>query len=143
MASKPPYLSGSPTPVEVMNWISEMETMFESCECSNKQKTALVIPLLKSGLLSWWKLLADSMPKGEASKMSWEDFVVQLKLQYCSEQDLLEINNEFQNLKKGKLSVTKYATSFTEKMKLIPYLIPTELSNVNKFPMNYQRTLVR
>ena len=108
MASKPPSLSGSPTPVEVMNWISEMETMFESCECSNRQKTALAVPLLKSGVLSWWKLLADSMPKGEASKMSWEDFLVQLKMQYCSEQDLLEINNEFQNLKKGKMSVIEY-----------------------------------
>ena len=68
MASKPPCLSGSPTPVQVMDWVSEMETMFESCECSNRQKTALAIPLLKSGVVSWWKLLADSMPKGEASK---------------------------------------------------------------------------
>ena len=135
MASKPPCLSGSPTPVQVMDWISEMETMFESCECRNRQKTALAIPLLKSGVLSWWKLLADSMPKGEASKMSWEDFVEQLKMQYCSEQDLLEISNEFQNLKKGKLNVTEYAASFTEKMKFIPYLVPTELSKVNKFAL--------
>ena len=37
-----------------------------------------------------------------------------MKRQHCSEQDLLEINNEFQNLKKEKLSVTKYAASFTE-----------------------------
>ena len=110
-----------------------METMFESCESTNRQKTALAVPLLKSGVLSWWKLLADSMPKGEASKMSWEDFLVQLKMQYCSEQDLLEINNEFQNLKKGKMSVIEYAASFTEKMKLVPYLVPTELSKVNKF----------
>ena len=43
MASKPPCLSGSPTPVEVMDWISEMATMFESCECSNRQKTAVEI----------------------------------------------------------------------------------------------------
>ena len=75
LGAKPPSLSGSPTPVQVMDWISEMETMFESCECSNRQKTALAIPLLKSGVLSWWKLLAGSMPKGEPSKMSWEEFV--------------------------------------------------------------------
>ncbi|KAL7594215.1 hypothetical protein Lser_V15G28366 [Lactuca serriola] len=135
MASKPPCLSGSPTPVKVINWISEMETIFESCECIKRQKTALAIPMLKSRVLSWWKLLTNSMPNGEASKVSWEDFVVQLKLQYCSEHDLLEINNEFQNLKKGKLSVNEYAASFTEKMKLIPYLVPTELSKVNKFAL--------
>ena len=62
-------------------------------------------PLLKSGVLSWWKLLVDSMPKGEASKKSLEDFLVQLKMQYFSEQDLVEINNGFQNLKMGRMSV--------------------------------------
>ena len=103
-----------------MDWIYEMETMFESCECSNRQKTALAVPLLRSGAVSWWKLLANTMPKGEASKMSWEDFLVQLKMQYCYEQDLLEINNKFQNLKKGRMSVTGYAASFTEKMNLVP-----------------------
>ena len=36
MASKPPHLSGSPTLVEVINWISEIETMFKSYECSNR-----------------------------------------------------------------------------------------------------------
>ena len=43
------------------------------------------------------------------------------------------INNEFQNQKNGKLSVNEYATIFTEKMKLVPHLILTELSKVDKF----------
>ena len=130
MACKPTSLSGSPTPAEVMDWISEMEMMFDSCNCSNKQKTALVVTMLKSVVLSWWKLLADTMPKGEANMMSWEDFLVQLKIQCCSEKDLLDINNIFQNLKKGRMSVTEYAARFMEKMKLVLYLFLTELSKV-------------
>ena len=31
------------------------------------------------------------------------------------------------------MSITEYAASFTEKMKIVPYLVPTELSKVNKF----------
>ena len=31
------------------------------------------------------------------------------------------------------MSVTEYATSITGKMKLVPYLVPIELSKVNKF----------
>ena len=34
---------GSPTLLEVMDWIFEIEMMFESCECSNKQKTVLTV----------------------------------------------------------------------------------------------------
>ena len=33
------------------------------------------------------------------------------------------------------MSVTEYAANFTEKMKLVPHLIPTELSKVNKFAL--------
>lgn len=54
-------------------------------------------------------------------------------MKYCAEQDLLENNNEFQNLKKGKRSVNELDVTFTKKMKLVPNLVPTELSKVNKF----------
>lgn len=48
--------------------------------------------------------------------MCWEDFHVQMKEEYCSVRDLLKIGNEFQNLKKGKLSVREYTATFTERM---------------------------
>ena len=39
LGSKPPSLSGSPKIVEIMDWISKMEMVSESRNCSNKQKT--------------------------------------------------------------------------------------------------------
>lgn len=45
----------------------------------------------------------------------------------------MEINNEFRYQKKGRLSVNEYAAVLTEKMNLVPYLVPIELSMVNKF----------
>ena len=81
LGAKPPSLSGSPKPVEIMDWISEMEMVFESCSCSEKQKTVFAVRQLKTGVLSWWKLLADTMPRGEALKMSWEEFLEQLRVQ--------------------------------------------------------------
>ena len=75
LGAKPPSLSGSPKPVEIMDWISEMEMVFESCDCSEKQKTVFVVRQQKTGVLSWWKLLADTVPRGEALRMSWEEFL--------------------------------------------------------------------
>lgn len=54
-------------------------------------------------------------------------------MQYYAEKDLLEIDNEIQNLKKGKMIVSKYAAAFTEKIKIVPNLVPTKLSKVKKF----------
>ena len=43
LSAKPPSLLGSPKPVEIMDWISEKEMVFESCDCSNKQKTVFAV----------------------------------------------------------------------------------------------------
>lgn len=51
MASKTPSLSGNPTPVEVIDWIYEIEMVFESYDSSNRQKTIIAIRQLKSGVL--------------------------------------------------------------------------------------------
>ena len=54
-------------------------------------------------------------------------------MQYCSEIDLIDLNNEFQNLKKRRMSIDDYATASIEKMKLFPYLVPTKLSKIERF----------
>lgn len=57
----------------------------------------------------------------------------------------MEINNEFENLNKGKMNVSGYVVTFTEKMKLVTYLVPTKLYKVNKFssglPANFGPTI--
>lgn len=56
-----------------------------------------------------------------------------------------EISNEFQNLKKWEMSVNQYTTIFTRKMELVPYMVPTELSNVkwlaNGLPTDFKPTI--
>lgn len=51
MASQPPILYGEPMPMTVMDWIYEMEMVFERWDCSNKPKTIFVTRQLKTGVL--------------------------------------------------------------------------------------------
>ncbi|XP_023742423.1 uncharacterized protein LOC111890546 [Lactuca sativa] len=50
-----------------------------------------------------------------------------------AESEVISLPYIAQNLKKGKTSVSEYVATFTKKMKLVPYLVPIELSKVNKF----------
>lgn len=77
--AKPPSIFGIRTRVEAIDRILEMEMVFKSRNSSNLQKNVLAVEQLKTGVLSWWKLLADSMLKGDARKMSWEIFLEELK----------------------------------------------------------------
>lgn len=101
MASQPTRLSGEPTSVVVMDWIYEMDAVFKSYDSGDQWKTIFATTQLKTQVLCWWNQLANVMLKGEARKISWEKFLMQLMEEYCSERHLLEIANEFQNLKKG------------------------------------------
>lgn len=78
-------------------------------------------------------MFIETTPNREEINMSQEKFPKQLKTEYYSERDLLEINNEFQNLKKEKKKASEYVASFTKKMNLVSYLVPSELSKIKKF----------
>lgn len=54
-------------------------------------------------------------------------------MKYFSDIDLLEVNNQFHNLKKGKMSISEYVAAFIEKIKLVPNLVPNKLSKLNEF----------
>lgn len=53
MGSNPPCLSGSPNPIEIMNWNFKIEMVFEICNYIKKQKTVLTVRHLKLRVLSW------------------------------------------------------------------------------------------
>lgn len=72
------------------------------------------------------------MPKGEAWKISWEDILVQLEREYLLER-LVRNEEEIPKLKKGDISLIDYATTFTEKQKLVSHQVPTKSSEVERF----------
>lgn len=74
-ASKLPILSGNTILVDNMEWIFEMEMVFESCDCSDRKNIVFAVEQLKTRVLSWWKLLVDSIRKGGSFKLSWEMFL--------------------------------------------------------------------
>ena len=62
LGAKQPSLYRSPETVEIMVRISEMEMIFETCNSSDKQKTVFAVRQLKTTVLSWCKLLSNTMP---------------------------------------------------------------------------------
>ena len=133
MTCRPSTYSGVAKPVVVMDWISEMEMAFATCGCSERQKTIFAVRQLKSTASRWWNTLVKSMAPGEAMNMPWEAFLVELKKRFCTERDLLQLQNEFLNLKKEKMSIDEYVAAFSEKLEFSLHLIPNELAKVDKF----------
>lgn len=44
MTAKPPSISGNPTPVQVMEWISKIETVFDNYDYNGRKTTILAAP---------------------------------------------------------------------------------------------------
>ncbi|KAI3702278.1 hypothetical protein L6452_28011 [Arctium lappa] len=75
---------------------------------------------------SGWNLTRSSLTPEVLAKLSWTTFKKKIMDKYCSERALDKIELEFQNLKKGSMSISDYSKQFLEKLSLVEHLAPNE-----------------
>ncbi|XP_024961593.1 uncharacterized protein LOC112502021 [Cynara cardunculus var. scolymus] len=119
LCCKPPEFVGSDDPVACMNWLREIEQAFRACDCDEGQKEKFGSQMLRGATLTWWNIVISTVEVTELAKMSWATFKENVLEEYCNEQEMDRIEEEFRTLKKGNLSVRDYTRLFMEKLNLV------------------------
>ncbi|KAI3746006.1 hypothetical protein L6452_08421 [Arctium lappa] len=114
LCCKPPEFSGTDEPVRCMNWLREIEQAFRACECDESQKVKYGSQMLRA-------------------KMAWAEFKRKLLEEYCNEEEMDLLEEEFRSIKKGNLSVKEYTRLFMEKLNLVGHVVPTEKEKVKAY----------
>ena len=52
----PPSFKGSKDPLEVDNWLNELDRLFKAMNVRDEQRVTLAIFMLKGDALEWWNL---------------------------------------------------------------------------------------
>ncbi|KAI3697694.1 hypothetical protein L6452_30790 [Arctium lappa] len=65
--------------------------------------------------------------------MSWATFKEKVMEEYCNEQEMDLIEEEFQALTKGELTVKEYTRLFMEKLNLVGHVAPTEKEKIKAY----------
>jgi hypothetical protein len=69
----PPKFGGSDNPLEVDDWLREIEIKLEVVHANDRDKVLLVVQQLTGPTLAWWQSYKEINP--EARTMIWDDFV--------------------------------------------------------------------
>ena len=133
MSCGPPKFEGSDSPTVVMQWLREIDQVFDSCDCEPEHRVKYVVRMLKGRALLWWDTVVAAIDRAEIDRMSWSDFSARVQKKYCSEYDLHKIEQEFLQLKKGDGTVEELITGFTDRMRFVTALVPDERAKIRRF----------
>ncbi|XP_024974823.1 uncharacterized protein LOC112512929 [Cynara cardunculus var. scolymus] len=133
LCCKPPEFVGSDDPVACMNWLREIEQAFRACDCDEEQKVKFGSQMLRGAALTWWNIVISTIEVTELTKMSWATFKEKVMEEYCIEQEMDRIEEEFRTLKKGNLLVRDYTRLFMEKLNLVGHVAPTEKERMKAY----------
>ncbi|XP_028106246.1 uncharacterized protein LOC114305360 [Camellia sinensis] len=105
---------GGIEPLKAETWLLEMEKLFEVFPCSTTQKVLLATYTLKDEARRWWLLVRNN--NGD----TWAQFNEIFYNKYFPQCFRDRKVSEFQELKRGKMSVAEYEAKFTELARFAP-----------------------
>src|ERR1043166_5243693 len=66
---KPPEFTGEEGAVSLLNWIDNIDSVLETCECEPEKQVRYIKSLFRKKALTWWKLLTGKRGKEAALAM--------------------------------------------------------------------------
>ncbi|MCI11756.1 GRAS family transcription factor [Trifolium medium] len=111
MKHKPPTFTGGYNLEGAVNWIEEVEIIFEAMGCSEESKTTLGTYVLREEANHWWKSAKQRIGAGGVV-ITWEMFKREFLMKYFPADVKNKKVVEFMELKQGNMSVTEYAAKF-------------------------------
>ncbi|KAI3685861.1 hypothetical protein L6452_35122 [Arctium lappa] len=133
LGCRPPEFKGSDNPLDCIAWVREMEQAFRSSECGEEQRVIFGSRMLRGIALTWWDVYSASLESSVLDQLSWSTFKEKLLEEYCNERSLDRIKDEFQNLKKGGMSVREYNRLFMDKLGFVGLLVPSEKDKIKDY----------
>ena len=97
-----------------------------------KVETTYAERQFKGSVVRWWNTLGKIISPKDPLQLTWTEFLIRFKRKYYSAQNILELENQFLNLKKGSSTLEEYTNSFTDKMEFVLRIVPDELFMIDR-----------
>jgi hypothetical protein len=100
------------------DWLKTIEKKLQVVQCNNREKVLFASHQLEGPAADWWDAYVEAHEESES--INWQEF----KISFCSHHVPLGVmklkKKEFEELKQGSMSVSKYVTRFTQLSRYAP-----------------------
>jgi hypothetical protein len=108
--TKPPTVSHSMEPMDDDNWLKTVERKLHVVQCNNREKVLLASHQLIGPTTHWWDAYVKAHE--EPDTINWNEFKMDFRTHHVP-QGIIKLKKEFQYLKQGSMTVSKYVPHFT------------------------------
>ncbi|XP_038983061.1 uncharacterized protein LOC120110985 [Phoenix dactylifera] len=114
-------------PLEVDNWLTEMEKAFAVLRCQDDEKILFASYMMQGEAFNWWRILEHKYEQ-DREPLTWKRFRAAFYDKYFSRSVRTQKEQEFIHLKQKNMTVAEYEAKFTELAKFVPKLVEDELN---------------
>jgi hypothetical protein len=121
---KPPTFSHSMEPMDANDWIKIVERKLQGVQCNNREKVLLSLHQLIGPAADWWDAYVEAHE--EPDIINWNEFKMAFYSHHVPHSIIKLKKKEFQDLKQGSMTVSKYLTHFTQLSHYAPNDVGTD-----------------
>jgi hypothetical protein len=108
--TKPPTFSHSVKPMDADDWLKTVEKKLQVVQCNNRERVLLASHQLIGPAANWLDAYVEAHE--EPNTINWNEFKMAFYSHHVP-QGVIKLKKEFQDLKQGSMTVSKYVTRFT------------------------------
>ncbi|XP_061362926.1 uncharacterized protein LOC133306622 [Gastrolobium bilobum] len=120
MKHSPPHYKGGRVPIAGLEWLMEMERIFQVMECDANTKFLYTVYMLQADATDWWNNVRHPL-ECHGYAITWPVFERHFLMKYFPEEYREKKRIEFEDLRQGGMTVDEYLSKFNRLAKYSCY----------------------
>ncbi|XP_061344646.1 uncharacterized protein LOC133290567, partial [Gastrolobium bilobum] len=116
----PPHYKGGRDPIAALEWLQEMERIFQVMECDANMKLLYAVYMLQGDAADWWSNVRNPL-ECQGYAITWPLFERHFLQKYFPEEARERKKSEFEDLRQGGMTVDEYLSKFNRLAKYSCY----------------------
>ena len=133
LACNPKEYDGRGGAVAYTRWIEKMESVQDMSGCGDNQKVKYTTGSFIGRALTWWNSQVLTRGREAAVSMTWDNFKELIMCEFCPDNEIQKLENEFWNHAMVGAGHAAYTDRFHELARLVLHLVTPEKKRIERY----------
>jgi hypothetical protein len=129
----PQKFTGSDGATTLLQWFESMENTFMTSECPEHLQVRYSTSVFTKRALTWWNGQKIILGLEAVPDMLWAELKSLMMIEFCPENEIAKLEEEFHGLKQISGDNSTYTTRFHELSLLVPHQVTPESRRIRKY----------
>nr|GEU52717.1 hypothetical protein [Tanacetum cinerariifolium] len=119
--------------IKLCCWYEKIECTFRISECAERNKGKFSAATLQCRALTWWNTQVATLGLAVANERSWDDLKRMMLEEFCPEEEISRMKDEFRHLRLKDNDIATYTNRFNELVLLCLNVVPSTKKKIGQY----------